>query len=107
VGGPVPFIDNLHSSGPADHGPFREVAEHIRQWRGIECKAGCTQWEYYREGESKELVKIRLRCECGQVDGTISMPFDEFAKQAEDVLHWPRSASGDPSADDTQLGSDG
>lgn len=90
-GGPVQLIENLHSSPPADQGPFTEVAEHIRQLHRIECEAGCNRWEYYREGESDQPVTIWLRCECGQIDKAISMPLNEFAKQAEEVLRCPHS----------------
>jgi hypothetical protein len=89
-GCPVRFIENRHSPAAADQGPFAEVAEHLRQLRRIECEAGCTRWEYSRPGESDQSVTIRLRCECGQVDGTISMPFQEFAEQARELLRWRR-----------------
>jgi hypothetical protein len=62
-------------------------------------KAGCTRWEYYREGESDASVTIRLRCECGQFDGTISMSLNEFAEQAGEVLRWRRLGSADQSTE--------
>ena len=102
AGGPFQFIENLHSLGPAAQAALREVAVHIRQLHGIECQAGCTQWEYHCEGDSEESVKIQLRCECGAVDGTICMPFNEIAKYAEQLLQWPRPAPDNPSADDAQ-----
>lgn len=95
----VQLVDNLHASPPADDGPFAEVAEHIRQLCGIECKANCALWEYRRESESEELVTIAVRCECGKVSGKIQMPREEFAKHAVALLGWDRSGADDPSTD--------
>jgi len=44
-------------------------------------------------------VTIRLRCECGQIDGTFSMPLDEFTEHAEKVLNRRRLRPVDPCED--------
>ena len=73
--------------------PFAVIGERIRELREIKCPADCSRWEYHCEGESRKEVMIRLRCECGQIDGTISMPLNEFAEHAEKVLNRRRLPS--------------
>lgn len=85
--GSVQFVENLHSPAPCEPSPFAVIAEHLRQSHGIECEAGCTEWEYYRDGESDQPVTIRMRCECGQVDKAMSVTRKEFTKRAKEVLH--------------------
>ncbi len=89
--GPAQFIENLHSSESRERDRFTIIGDHIRQRTAIECPAGCSHWEYRREGESLKEVTIRLRCECGRIDGTISMPLDEFIEHTEKALDRHRS----------------
>ncbi|MEN6495344.1 MAG: hypothetical protein ABFD16_13775 [Thermoguttaceae bacterium] len=89
--GSVQLIENLHSPRSADDDSFAQVAEHIRELRGLECDAHCQRWEYRLEGESQPSVTIVMRCECGHVV-KIAMAVDEFAEHAEKVLQWTRPA---------------
>jgi hypothetical protein len=94
------LIDNLHVPSPDSENDFAEVADHIRRSRAIECAAGCTNWEYLRAGETADPVAIRLRCECGDVEQTIELPFREFAEKASSVLEREPSLPRDSPASD-------
>ena len=91
------FIENLDSPVAPGQGPFAQVGDHLRERDRIRCPAGCMDWEYRREGESEDLVTIGMRCECGEVDQKIPMSLSEFAEQAQVVLEWRSSGSGDDS----------
>lgn len=95
--GPVQFIENRHNFESEESDPFSIIADRIRQVRAIDCPGGCMHWEYRREGQSPKEVTIRLRCECGRIDGTTSMPLEEFIGHAEKALHRRRLPSADAS----------
>jgi hypothetical protein len=95
--GPVQLIENVHSVESDEEDPFAIIADRIRQLRAIVCPDGCSDWKYHREGESLTGVTIRLRCECGRIDGTISMPLEEFVAHAEKALNRRRMPSADAS----------
>ena len=103
-GGESEFIENKHGATHREDDPFPIIAEHIRELGAIECSAGCLNWEYYREGESDSVVKIHLRCECGQIAGTISLSLDEFAEHGEKVLGWQRRKPRNSSIDGEKAG---
>lgn len=86
AGGPVRLVDNLHFAVSGDTNPFAEVADHIRELQGIECPAGCTNWEYCLEGNAEDSVTIALRCECGQVRQKIQITRNEFSGHAQRLL---------------------
>lgn len=90
-GGSVQFFDNLHGPCSGEEDPFSQVADHIRQLKKIECDANCGRWEYRRLGDSRQSVKIDVRCGCGGVAQTLSMSADDFAQYAEEVLGWKKS----------------
>jgi hypothetical protein len=98
-GGESELIENIHGATHRKDDPFPIIAEHIRELRAIECPGGCLNWEYFREGESDTVVKIRLRCECGKVAGTIGLSLDEFAEHAEKVMGWQRRKPPNSSTD--------
>jgi len=106
AGGEVPLIDNIHSPDNARPAPFEEVVEHIRQMHKIECPASCTEWEYELGDKSSDLVEIRMRCECGEIQKLLRIPHAEFAAHAEKVLNWPGSKPADEADENGSVGDD-
>ena len=90
--GSTPLIVECHSPETVRHGPFEEVAEHIRQLYNIDCQNACGVWEYHGGQISEKMTEIVARCECGNVVWTKIMTTNEFAEQAEKILHWKRLA---------------
>ena len=78
--------EELYSPAVGKEDPFWVIGEYLRELGKINCPADCSHWEYHREGESREEVTIRLRCECGQIDRTVTMAMDEFVEHAEKAI---------------------
>ena len=95
----LPFIDDLYLPAAAPGNFFQDVAEHLRKSHGIECDACCGHWEERLESDAAEVIAISMRCECGRTQRTIKLSREEFAAQAQEVLHWEPPAGGRPATD--------
>ena len=105
--GPIRLYEESCSSTAGKEAPFDIIGESIRELHEIKCPADCSRWEYHREGESLNEVTIRLRCECGKIDRTVSMAMDEFVEHAEKAIGRRRLPSTSVSEAETFSDGDG
>ena len=79
------FNPNLHSPRASEASVFSELAEQLRQQRGIRCPRGCETFDDRVEDGTDDPIRITMSCRCGATRQSVTVTLEELRVLARNL----------------------